>query len=515
MASIIEMPKLSDTMTEGVVAKWLVKEGDTVKPGMSLLTIETDKATMEFEAPSGGKVLKILVQNGERCALQAPIAVLGKEGEDWQAALDAKVAKKVSSVSKPAASQSHNVLPSTGSKKRPQILALPKLSDTMTEGVIVRWLKQEGDVIKAGMPLLEIETDKASMEFESPYQGILLKVLVQAGDRKPLNSPIAVIGEAGADWESILAEQGQKQDHVPPKKTHSVEIKKEISFSPKMEDHKIRVSPLARKIAKDRGINLTDVAGSGPMGRIIKRDLNSFASGSVRSRQERISTLPLTNMRKVIATRLSSSMQTAPHFYLTLSVDMRSMLEGRKKLNERLQNEERLSVNDLIIFSTARALAKHPLVNGSWKEDHIDLHHHVHVAFAVALESGLVTPVVKFAHELSLKEIGFETKRLISLAKTQKLQPADYQSGTFTISNLGMSGIEEFTAVINPPQAAILAVGATIPTPVVNAKGQVVVEDRMKLTLSCDHRVVDGAVGAAFLAELKEIMENPICLFLS
>lgn len=407
------------------------------------------------------------------------------------------------------------------------IMEMPKLSDTMTEGSIAKWLKKEGDKVTSGSPIIEIETDKATMEYEAPAGGVLLKILVGDGQKCPLQSPIAVIGKADEKWEEALEKYNAKKGggaSVAPQKPVANKVTEEAvpqtqvkeALAPQA-DVVIKASPLAKKIAEDKGIDLKSVQGSGPNGRIIQRDLEnvrtqqapvSFASQAVVVGPE-VEKIPLTNMRKTIARRLIESVNTAPHFFLTVSIDMTALLKWRKEAILKLPEDKKFSVNDIVIFLTARALKHHPIVNASWQDEFIAQYRDVHMSVAVALPNGLMTPVIRNADKLNIIQIAQESKRLVKLAKDGKLVPNDYTGGTFSISNLGMSGIEEFTAIINPPQAAILAVGSTVPTPVVSNEGNIVVENRMKVTLSCDHRVIDGLQGAEFLKTLKQYFEYP------
>jgi pyruvate dehydrogenase E2 component (dihydrolipoamide acetyltransferase) len=411
------------------------------------------------------------------------------------------------------------------------VMEMPKLSDTMSEGSVARWLKKEGEKVSAGLPVIEIDTDKATMEYESPASGVLLKILVGDGQKCPLQAPIAVIGKDGEKWEDAIEKYNAKKGsssatHTGTKKEVSEKTPKTnvtVTSSSNLNsatDIDVKASPLAKKIAADKGINLKDIQGSGPNGRIVQRDLNLNSVGSSSSLPaftagSEVEKIPHTNMRKTIARRLAESVQTAPHFFLTVSINMTNILSWRKEVVAKLSENEKFSVNDLVIFLTARALKRHPEVNSSWQDDYVAHYRDVHMSVAVALPNGLMTPVVRHADKLTVVQISQETKRLVKLAKEGKLQPNDYAGGTFSVSNLGMAGIESFTAIINPPQAAILAVGATVPTPVVLANGSVGVEQRMKVTLSCDHRVIDGAVGAEFLKTLKQFFEDPVsALFL-
>jgi len=399
------------------------------------------------------------------------------------------------------------------------IMEMPKLSDTMKEGAISRWLKGVGDKVTAGLPIVEIETDKATMEFESPTSGILLKILVGDGGNCPLQAPIAVIGKSGENWEEALeaytAKKNSKQQKGKPAPTPLAQPSTPVAdqnLSKGSQSDRIKASPLAKKMAEELGVPLTQLSGSGPHGRIVARDVVATQKpGAAQIPQGPSSTsVPVSQMRKIIARRLVESVTQAPHFYLKISVDVGALLAWRQQTLLRLPNEKKFSVNDLMIFLVARALHKHPEVNSSWAGDHIVQYLNADVGVAVALPGGLVTPVVRNAHALSLFEIAQVTKQLIAQARAGKLLPDDYLGGTFTISNLGMSGIEEFTAIINPPQAAILAIGSTLPTPIVNHKGQIEVAQKMRLTLSCDHRVIDGAMGADFLKTLKLYLEDPM-----
>lgn len=412
------------------------------------------------------------------------------------------------------------------------VMEMPKLSDTMAEGSVARWLKKEGEKVSAGVPVIEIETDKATMEYESPASGVLLKILVGDGQKCPLQAPIAVIGKADEKWEEALEKYQAKKGGTSsvsaasaPKKEEkaAVAAPAQTKAAAESSNDLVKASPLAKKIAEDKGIDLKSIQGSGPNGRIVQRDLAQAASGgnatgtapSFAFSGAEVEKIPHTNMRKTIAKRLTESLSTAPHFYLTVSINMANVLAWRKEVIAKIPENEKFSVNDLVIFLTARALKRHPEINSSWQDDHVARYRDVHMSVAVALPNGLMTPVVRHADKLTVVQIAQETKRLVKLAKDGKLQPNDYAGGTFSVSNLGMAGIESFTAIINPPQAAILAVGSTVPTPVVLANGTIGVEQRMKVTLSCDHRVIDGALGAEFLKTLRQFFEDPVsALFL-
>jgi pyruvate dehydrogenase E2 component (dihydrolipoamide acetyltransferase) len=417
------------------------------------------------------------------------------------------------------------------------VMEMPKLSDTMKEGAVARWLKKEGEKVTAGHPVVEIETDKATMEFESPASGTLIKIIVGDKQTCDLNAPIAVIGKPEENWQEALDKYAAKKKggSAAPAKAAPAASPAAASAAPAAAAtsaataststlDRLRASPLAKRVAADKGIDLRSVQGSGPNGRIVVRDVENISggtaggvslpafSGTPSAEMEKIS---LSMMRKTIARRLVESTSTAPHFYLTVSINMGPLLAWRKATLAKVAEADKFSVNDLIVFLVSRALRKHPNINSSWQNDFIAQYNSVHMGVAVALPAGLVTPVVRHADKLSLVQIAQKNRELIKLARDGKLQPDDYAGGTFTISNLGMSGIEEFTAIINPPQAAILAVGSTVATPVVDDEGEITVEQRMRVTLSCDHRVIDGAQGAEFLKTLKTYFEDPMaCLFM-
>jgi pyruvate dehydrogenase E2 component (dihydrolipoamide acetyltransferase) len=416
------------------------------------------------------------------------------------------------------------------------VMEMPKLSDTMSEGSVASWLIKEGEKVSVGVPVVAIETDKATMEYESPAGGVLLKILVGDGQKCPLQAPIAVIGKADEKWQEALEKYHSKKSASSAQGSKKASAgnsasQSKVAIAPNtvaqsqsmgVSNDSVKASPLAKKIATDQGINLENIQGSGPRGRIVRRDLSAVTSSAATSQASasfvtttEVEKIPHTNMRKTIARRLVESVNTAPHFFLTININMTNLLAWRRDALTKLSEKEKFSVNDLVIFLTSRALKRHPAVNSSWFDDHIAQYRDVHMSVAVALPNGLVTPVVRHADKMSVVQISQETKRLVKLAKEGKLQPNDYAGGTFSVSNLGMAGVESFTAIINPPQAAILAVGSTVPTPVVLANGTIGVEQKMKVTLSCDHRVIDGAVGAEFLKTLKQFFEDPVsALFL-
>ena len=419
-----------------------------------------------------------------------------------------------------------------------EIIRMPKMSDTMEEGVIASWLKKVGDEIKSGDILAEVETDKATMELESYDDGTLLHIGVKDGDSVPVDGVIAIIGEKGEDVNEILKDVDSdsseveeikeiKEESTPIEKVEEIKdenneivITEPTKIVSELKDERVKASPLAKKLANEKGIDISNISGSGDGGRIIRKDIENYKDVSTSSNEpvkeitlpkihseESFEELPVTQMRKTISKRLAESKFSAPHFYLTMEVDMENCIEGRKKINE--SSDIKISFNDIILKACAVALRKHPMVNSSFLTDKIRINHHVHIGVAVAVDEGLLVPVVRFADNKSLSHISAEVKSLAKRAKEKQLQPSDWEGNTFTISNLGMFGISEFTAIINPNDSCILAVGGIKNTPVVK-KGEVVPGNIMKLTLSCDHRLVDGATGAAFLQTLKELIEDPI-----
>lgn len=410
-----------------------------------------------------------------------------------------------------------------------EIVKMPKLSDTMTEGVVAKWHKKVGDNVKSGELLAEIETDKATMEFESFQDGVLLHIGVQEGKGAPVDSILAILGNKGEDISSLLAQQASaasaKKEEAPAPaaevKTAPAAVVSAPAPAPapavtiaSVTDSRVKASPLAKAIAQEKGIDLNRVKGSGDEGRIVKRDLENYtpaasAASYAAVGQESFTEENVSQMRKTIARRLAESKFSAPHFYLTMEIDMDNAIAARKTINDAAENK--ISFNDFVIKAAAMALRKHPKINSSWLGDRIRYNNHIHIGVAIAVEEGLLVPVVRFADNKAMTEISGEVRNYAKKAKEKKLQPSDWEGNTFTISNLGMFGIDEFTAIINPPDACILAVGGISEVPVVK-KGQIVPGNRMKVTLSCDHRVVDGATGAAFLNTLKSYLENPVMM---
>jgi pyruvate dehydrogenase E2 component (dihydrolipoamide acetyltransferase) len=543
MAEIIRMPKMSDTMEEGVIAAWLKKVGDSVKPGDILAEVETDKATMELESYDEGVLLYIGVEEKDSVPVNGIIAIIGEKGEKFDHLLkentetksESKSEEKIVPVEEKKESQSESK-PTTEktdtSSINATVITMPKMSDTMQEGTISAWLKKVGDVVKSGEIIAEVETDKATMELESYEDGTLLYIGVEAGDSIPVDGVIAVIGEKGADFETLLKAQKSEQAEEPAEESKPEEpIKSEApaasdpvpsSTAPDtstISGDRIKASPLAKKMAEDKGFDITQVSGSGEGGRIVKRDIENFvpaaaapvetASPQATSAvgQESFHEEKVSQMRKVIAKRLAESKFGAPHFYLTMEINMDKSIEARKSMNEIAP--VKISFNDMVIKASAAALRRHPKVNSSWLGDKIRYNDHIHIGMAVAVEEGLLVPVIRFADSLSLSQISNQAKSLGGKAKNKELQPKDWEGNTFTISNLGMFGIDEFTAIINPPDACILAVGGIKETVIVK-DGEMKIGNVMKVTLSCDHRVVDGAIGSAFLLTLKSLLEDPV-----
>ncbi len=536
MAEIIRMPKMSDTMTEGVIAAWHKKVGDKVKPGDLLAEVETDKATMELESYEEGTILYIGPKAKEAVAIDGLIAIVGTQGEDIDAILKsfasgggsapASAPAAKAEVSAPAAVAS---APAVDVSSIPaEVVRMPKMSDTMIEGTIVKWHKKVGDAVKSGDLLAEVATDKATMELESYEDGILLHIGVQEGESVIVDGILAIIGEKGTDVTPLLsakpaavavvATEPAKAPVASSTPQAVAATTASVASNSNSADGRSKVSPLAKKLAQEKGINITEVKGSGEAGRIVKRDVENFTPSSKSSGSSSASTtavvgqesyeeVAVSQMRKTIARRLAESKFSAPHFYITMEINMDKAMEARVSINE--ISPVKVSFNDMVVKAVAASLKKHPAINSSWLGDKIRYNHHVHIGIAVAVEDGLLVPVVRFADSKSLSQISGEIKELGAKAKNKQLQPADWAGNTFTISNLGMFGVDEFTAIVNPPDACILAVGGIKQTAIVK-NGQLVVGNIMKVTLSCDHRVVDGASGAAFLQTLKSLLEDPV-----
>jgi pyruvate dehydrogenase E2 component (dihydrolipoamide acetyltransferase) len=536
MAEVILMPRLSDTMTEGVIAAWHKKVGDTVKKGDLLAEIETDKATMELESYQDGVLLHIGTPRGGKLQVNDLLAIFGKEGEDISGLINgANVAPAAAPAAVETAAAPATTAPAASGvdyTKMEEVVLMPRLSDTMTEGVIAGWQKKVGDAVKKGEVLADIETDKATMELESYKDGILLYQGAQKGEKILVNDLLCIIGQAGMDIDAIVkgikggAATAAAPASAPTETKPAITLEKApvtsaatAATAQVVNEGRIFASPLAKKIAQEKGIDLKYVKGTGENGRITRTDLENYTPAPAASATGSASTsfapagtvsfvdTPVSQMRKVIAKRLSESLFTAPHFYLTMKINMDAAIKARTLLNENATTK--ISFNDMIVKATALSLKQHPKVNSSWMGDFIRENHHVNIGIAVAVDEGLLVPVLRFADSLSLSQISGNVKEFAKKAKDKKLQPADWEGSTFTISNLGMFGIDSFTAIINPPDACILAVGGIAQEPVVKG-GQVVPGNVMNVTLSCDHRVVDGATGAAFLQTLKSLLEEPL-----
>ena len=515
------MPRLSDTMEEGTVATWFKQVGDTINEGDILAEIETDKATMEFEAFYAGELLHIGIQEGGTAPVDTLLAIIGSTGEDISAHLSGETPVVNTDAAAPEESKEEVALP-----ENVEIITMPRLSDTMEEGTVASWLKKVGDNVAEGDILAEIETDKATMEFESFHNGTLLYVGIQEGESAPVDSVLAIIGAKDADVKAAIASLSSapaKADEAPKEvkvTPPTVEAPKKIE-APKVVANitgRVIASPLAKKLAQEKGIDVATVAGSGDGGRVIKRDIINHQTSAVAGVRpfvpagiESVEEIVNSQMRKTIAKRLGASKFTAPHYYLGVEFDMDNAIAFRTQFNS--IPDTKISFNDIVVKATALALKQHPQVNSRWYDDKIVKHNHVHMGVAVAVEDGLVVPVVKFADELSLPQIGSQVKDYAVRARDKKLTPAEMDGSTFTISNLGMFGIREFTSIINQPNSAILSVGAIVQKPVVK-NGQIVVGNTMKLTLACDHRSVDGATGSKFLQTLQEYIENPLTMLL-
>lgn len=554
MAEVINMPRLSDTMEEGTVAAWLKKEGDKVEEGEILAEIETDKATMEFESFHDGTLLHIGVQEGETVDVDALLCIIGEEGEDVSELIEGagssdddkseEKAEESSSAEETSESDTDGDIP-----EGVEVVTMPRLSDTMEEGTVASWIKKEGDQVEEGDILAEIETDKATMEFESFYSGTLLKIGIQEGETAEVDALLAIIGPEGTDVSKI--DMDAKRSAKPADKetdsdseasgsneessSHSTPAGGKSESEPSSrqtsgKNGRIFASPLARRMAEEKGIDLNDVNGSGENGRIVKSDIENYQppkkseapQTETQSKEspkrevyqpvgeESWEDMPNSQMRKTIAKRLGESKFTAPHYYLSIDLDMDKAIEARKSINE--LPDVKISFNDLVIKAAAMALRKHPKVNTQWTDKNTRIAKHIHMGVAVAVDDGLVVPVLKFADQMSLQQINDNVITLASKARDKKLQPAEMEGSTFTVSNLGMFGIREFTSIINQPNSAIMSVGAIVQKPVVK-NGEIVVGNQMSITLACDHRTVDGATGAAYLQTFKQYMENPIVMY--
>jgi|TARA_R100000479_G_scaffold85403_1_gene41494 pyruvate dehydrogenase E2 component (dihydrolipoamide acetyltransferase) len=574
MAEVINMPRLSDTMEEGTVAKWLVSKGDKVEEGDILAEIETDKATMEFESFYEGTLLHIGIEEGETAEVDKLLAIIGEEGEDISDLIngggDSKNESDDASEEDNEKSKDEDSEDKKGSEEKDdedseenesddnsssnsevpegvEVITMPRLSDTMEEGTVATWLKQEGDSIEEGDILAEIETDKATMEFESFYSGTLLKIGIEEGETANVDALLAIVGPEGTDVSEVMKNfkkgGGSSKDKKKETKSDDAENSKDKSEDKKEKDSKdvskdkseekskssdkkqssqatkdggrIFVSPLAKKLAEEKGINLSQVQGSGDHGRIVKKDIENYQPGVGAQAytpvgQEEFEEVKNSQMRKTIAKRLGESKFTAPHYYLTVELDMDNAISARTAINS--DPDVKISYNDMIIKACAMALRKHPQVNTQWNGDTTKIAKHIHIGVAVAVDEGLLVPVLKFADQMNFSQIGGNVKELAGKARNKKISPDEMQGSTFTVSNLGMFGIKEFTSIINQPNSAILSVGAIVQKPVVK-NGAIAVGNTMTVTLACDHRTVDGATGAKFLETVRKYIENPVTMF--
>jgi len=564
MAEVVNMPRLSDTMEEGVVAKWLKQKGDKVEEGDILAEIETDKATMEFESFHDGVLLHIGIEEGEGAPVDSLLAIIGEEGEDISDLLensksDAKEDKdkkedkedseKETSSSKEKSDTKSDADSDEDHAEIPEgveVVTMPRLSDTMEEGTVATWLKKVGDKVEEGEILAEIETDKATMEFESFYAGELLYIGIDEGESAPVDDVLAIIGPSGTDVDAVLksVKSGGGEAKKPSKADDSNgtsedenstgDSETQTNSTKKKDGERIFASPLAKKIAEDKGYDLAEIDGTGENGRVVKKDVENYTPKATSNKEQQAKTeskpqteeskpmetyvpageesfeeVKNSQMRKTIAKRLLESKNSAPHYYLNIEVNMDDAMASRKQINA--MPDTKVSFNDLVIKASAMALRKHPQVNTQWKEDVMRYAKHIHIGVAVAVDEGLVVPVLEFADQQTLTQIGNNVKSLAGKARNKKLQPKEMEGSTFTVSNLGMFGITEFTSIINQPNSCILSVGTIVEKPVVK-NGEIVVGNTMKLTLACDHRTVDGATGAQFLQTLKTYLENPVTM---
>ncbi len=562
MAEAIRMPRMSDTMTEGVIVEWHKKVGDNIKPGDLLADVETDKATMELESYNEGTLLYIGVEKGNAVPVEGILAIVGKKGEDYKAFLEEEKKKSPSgdnkennaetlpkkdpneekAIAENQEKQSDNkpadVTQNVELPKDAKVIRMPLMSDTMTEGKIIQWNKKVGDKVKADDSLAEVETDKATMDVVGYEEGTLLYIGVEAGNSAKINDIIAIVGKAGTDVSAFVA--AQKNAPQQSEETEKPEEKSTAQPAPQpaaqnnatpqpssVEGGRVKASPLAKKLAEEKGIDISQVPGSGDGGRIVKRDVDSYVPAAAPKAeakkaaeakplqpftqigQESYEDIPNSQMRKTIARRLGESKFQAPHFYLTMEINMDNAISSRKGINE--ISPAKVSFNDLVIKACAMALRQHPAVNSSWRGDFIRQNKHIHIGSAVAVPDGLIVPVIRFADQKSLSQIAADASQLYEKVRNKKIQPEEFTGNTFTVSNLGMMDIDEFTAIINPPDSAILAVGA-IKEKVVKKGDSFAVTNVMKVTMSCDHRSIDGAVGAAFLQTVKKFLENPVTM---
>lgn len=533
MAEKITMPRLSDTMEEGTVVKWHKNVGEKVSEGDILAEIETDKAIQEFESEYDGVLLHQGIEEGKSAKVDTILAIIGEEGEEFSIETEDPQTEEVKTeevkTEEDSEAPSDTTEETEVSNEIPEgvnVITMPRLSDTMEEGTVAKWHKKVGDKVSEGDILAEIETDKAVQEFESEYDGTLLFIGSEEGKSAPVDTILAIIGPEGTDVSGISADKPKKKVEAPKeeiKETKAPEVKP--AETPKEEKPKpvaansgerIFASPLAKKLAEEKGIDLSQVEGSGDNGRIIKKDVENFTpravSASTQNYVKRESqTLTNSQMRKVIAKRLSESKYTAPHYYLNVEVDMDNCISSREQINK-ANPDFKVSYNDIIVKACALALRKHPQVNSTWKGDETVIHGDINIGVAVAVDDGLLVPVIKNTDFKSFFEISSEVKDMAKRARDRKLKADEMEGSTFSVSNLGMFGIESFTSIINQPNSSILSVGAIVQKPVVK-NGQIVVGNTMMLSMACDHRTVDGATGAQFLQTLVMYLENPITMF--
>ena len=537
MAEVITMPRLSDTMTEGKVAKWHKKVGDKVKEGDILAEIETDKAVQDFESEIEGTLLYIGVEEGGAAAVDSVLAIIGNEGEDISgltggAAAPAAGGSEEKKTEEESKTENNGTSIEQTTAEVPagvEIITMPRLSDTMTEGKVAKWHKNVGDTVKEGDLLAEIETDKAVQDFESEFNGVLLKQGVEEGGAAPVDSVLAIIGPEGTDVSAVGAPKAAVPASEKPaeQKTEAKVDEKAAPAASSSSSERVAISPLAKKMAQEKGVDINSVNGSGENGRIVKKDIENYQPSKTQAQpaasapaaaqvalsfvQGEDTETPNSQVRNIIAKRLAESKFSAPHYYLMVEINMDKAIEARKEINS--LPDTKISFNDMIIKATAVALRKHPQVNSSWAGDKIIHRGNINVGVAVAIPDGLVVPVLKNTDQMNYTQISAAVKDMASRAKSKGLKANEMEGSTFSISNLGMFGIETFTSIINQPNSAILSVGAIIEKPIVK-DGQIVVGNIMKLSLACDHRVVDGATGAQFLQTLKTYLESPLTLLL-
>ncbi len=528
MAQIIRMPLKTDTMEEGVITTLFVKTGDTIESGQLYAEIETDKATMEWDSFEEGVILHVGVQEGDTVPVNAPVFILGEEGEDISELLKAfgHTTDTKPADDPPQQEEKEETKPAPAAPSgNMTAVRMRKMTDTMEEGVLASWLVKVGDTVEENQPIAEVETDKATMDFETYEAGTVLHLAVAEGATVPIDAVIAVLGNPGDDYKAFLQQKNDGSQPSEPAATTTPVAAPAPQATTTTEDERLKASPLAKKMAEEKGYDLRQIKGTGDQGRIVRRDVEQHSPAQAKPTSAPAPapapasmptpapmpagarTEPVSQMRKAIARSLSQSKFTAPHFYLTLPIRMDQAIKVRKQLNE--LSEVKISFNDMIVKAAALALRKHPFVNASWQENQMVFHEQIHVGVAVAVEEGLLVPVVRHTDTLQLSQIAEQTKALAAKARNKALQPSDWEGSTFTISNLGMFGIEEFTAIINPPNACILAVGAIRQEAVVE-DGQLAIGHLMRVTLSCDHRIVDGSVGAAFLQTLQTLLEQPL-----